>query len=67
VHLAGAARPGRVAIKTAIAALQGKVCRRRSRSAAPDGHDPDFKEGVNYFPKLTDNFFVGNSTSRPAA
>jgi ribose transport system substrate-binding protein len=23
--------------------------------------DPDFKEGQDYFPKESDNFFVGNS------
>ena len=50
-----------VAIKTAIAALEGDVVPQSVKLPLAIVEDPDFKEGVDYFPDQSDNFFVGNS------
>ena len=50
-----------VAIKTAIAALEGQVVPQSVKLPLAIVEDPDFKADENYFPKLSDNFFVGNS------
>jgi len=50
-----------VAIKTALDALQGKVVPQSVKLPLAIVQDPDFKAGENYYPDLTDNFFVGNS------
>ncbi len=50
-----------VAIKTAIAALEGQVIPQTVKLPLAIVSDPDFKEGVDYFPNESDNFFVGNS------
>ena len=50
-----------VAIKTAIAALEGEVIPQTVKLPLAIVSDPDFKEGVDYFPGESDNFFVGNS------
>lgn len=50
-----------VAIKTAIAALEGQVVPQEVKLPLAIASYPDFKEGVDYFPGESDNFFVGNS------
>lgn len=50
-----------VAIKTAIAALEGQVLPQEIKLPLAIATDPDFKAGVDFFPKESDNFFVGNS------
>ena len=50
-----------VAIKTAIAALEGQVIPQEVKLPLAVAEDPNFKEGQDYFPKESDNFFVGNS------
>ncbi|MBB3465016.1 ribose transport system substrate-binding protein [Rhizobium sp. BK377] len=50
-----------VAIKTAIAALEGKVVPQAVKLPTALVSDPDFKEGEDYYPNQSDNFFVGNS------
>ncbi len=50
-----------VAIKTAIAALEGEVIPQTVKLPLAVVSHPDFKEGVDYFPGESDNFFVGNS------
>ena len=50
-----------VAIKTAIAALEGNVVPQEIKLPLAIASDPDFKEGTDYFPDESDNFFVGNS------
>jgi len=50
-----------VAIKTAIAALEGEVLPQTVKLPLAIVSDPDFKEGVDFFPNESDNFFVGNS------
>src|SRR5262245_58368817 len=50
-----------VAIKTAIAALEGQVVPQSVKLPLAIVSDPDFKEGQDYFPDQSDNFFVGNS------
>ncbi len=50
-----------VAVKTAIAALQGDVVPQSIKLPLARVEDPDFKAGENFYPKQTDNFFVGNS------
>ena len=50
-----------VAIKTAIEALEGKVVPQSIELPLAIDHDPDFKDGVNFYSKESDNFFVGNS------
>ncbi|MDR6665962.1 sugar ABC transporter substrate-binding protein [Rhizobium sp. 1399] len=50
-----------VAIKTAIAALEGEVVPQAVKLPTALVSDPDFKEGEDYYPTQSDNFFVGNS------
>jgi ribose transport system substrate-binding protein len=50
-----------VAIKTAIAALEGQVIPQSVKLPLAVASDPDFKAGQDYFPDDSDNFFVGNS------
>jgi ribose transport system substrate-binding protein len=50
-----------VAIKTAIAALEGQVVPQSVKLPLAIVEYPDFKAGEDYFPNLSDNFFVGNS------
>lgn len=50
-----------VAIKTAIAALEGSVIPQTVKLPLAIVEDPDFKENVDYYPGESDNFFVGNS------
>ena len=50
-----------VAIKTAIAALEGQVVPQSVKLPLAIVEDPDFKEGQDYYPDQSDNFFVGNA------
>ena len=50
-----------VAIKTAIAALEGQVVPQSIKLPLAMVEDPNFKEGQDYYPDQSDNFFVGNS------
>lgn len=50
-----------VAIKTAIAALEGQVVPQSVKLPLAIVEDPNFKEGEDFFPDQSDNFFVGNS------
>ena len=50
-----------VAIKTAIAALEGQVVPQSIKLPLAIVEHPDFKAGENYYPDQSDNFFVGNS------
>jgi ribose transport system substrate-binding protein len=49
-----------IAIKAAIAALQGKVLPQLISVPIPTARHPHFEAGVNYFPELSDNFFASN-------
>jgi ribose transport system substrate-binding protein len=50
-----------VAIKTAIAALEGQVVPQEVKLPLATTEDPNFKDGESYYSKEGDNFFVGNS------
>jgi len=50
-----------VAIKTAIAALEGKVVPQSVKLPLAKAEYPNMKEGTDYYPAQSDNFFVGNS------
>ena len=50
-----------VAIKTAIAALEGQVVPQSVKLPLAIVEDPNFKAGQDFFPDQSDNFFVGNS------
>src|SRR6478735_11752306 len=50
-----------VAIKTAIAALEGKVVPQSVKLPLAIVEDPNFKEGSDFFPDQSDNFFVDHS------
>jgi ribose transport system substrate-binding protein len=50
-----------VAIKTAIAALEGQVVPQSVKLPTAIVEHPNFKEGEDFFPSQSDNFFVGNS------
>lgn len=50
-----------VAIKTAIAALEGEVIPQSVKLPLAIVEDPNFKEGQDFYPAQSDNFFVGNS------
>jgi len=54
--------PGLVAIsmKAAVTALQGNVMPQYISVPLPLVEDPGFKDGVNYYANLTDNFFTPN-------
>ena len=50
-----------VAIKVAIAALEGQVVPQSVKLPLAIVEDPNFKAGQDFFPDQSDNFFVGNS------
>ena len=50
-----------VAIKTAIAALEGQVVPQSVKLPLAIVEDPGFKEGEDFYPDQSDNFFVGNA------
>ncbi|GLS33914.1 ribose transport system substrate-binding protein [Mesorhizobium albiziae] len=50
-----------VAIKTAIAALEGNVVPQAVKLPLAIVEDPNFKDGTDFFADQSDNFFVGNS------
>jgi ribose transport system substrate-binding protein len=50
-----------VAIKTAIAALEGQVVPQSVKLPLATAQDPDFQDGRDYYAAQSDNFFVGNS------
>src|SRR5438477_897527 len=50
-----------VAIKTAIAALEGKVVPQSVKLPLARVESPNFKDGQDYYGSLSDNFFVGNA------
>jgi ribose transport system substrate-binding protein len=50
-----------VAIKTAIAALEGQVVPQSVKLPLAVASYPNLKAGEDYFPDQSDNFFVGNS------
>jgi len=50
-----------VAIKTAIAALEGEVVPQSVKLPLAIVEDPNFKAGQDYFPDQSNNFFVGNA------
>lgn len=50
-----------VAIKTAIAALEGEVIPQSVKLPTAIVEDPDFVEGQDFYPGESDNFFVGNA------
>jgi ribose transport system substrate-binding protein len=50
-----------VAIKTAIAALEGETIPQTVKLPLAIVEDPNFKEGEDFYPTESDNFFVGNS------
>jgi ribose transport system substrate-binding protein len=50
-----------VAIKTAIAALEGEVVPQSVKLPLATTEEPNFKDGESYYGKESDNFFVGNS------
>jgi ribose transport system substrate-binding protein len=50
-----------VAIKTAIAALEGQVVPQSVALPLSTVEDPNFKDGENYYAAQSDNFFVGNA------
>jgi ribose transport system substrate-binding protein len=50
-----------VAVKVAIAALEGQTVPQSVKLPTAIVEDPDFKENADYYPDQSDNFFVGNS------
>jgi len=50
-----------VAIKTAIAALEGQVVPQSIKLPLAKVEDPNFKDGENFYAGQSDNFFVGNA------
>ncbi len=50
-----------VAIKTAIAALEGQVVPQSVKLPLATAEDPNFKDGQDFYGAQSDNFFVGNS------
>lgn len=58
----GGQSPGLVAIsiKAAVTALQGEPMPQLISVPIPLAEDPNFKDGVNYYSNLTDNFFTPN-------
>jgi ribose transport system substrate-binding protein len=50
-----------VAIKTAIAALEGQVVPQSVKLPLATTEDPNFKDGESFYAKEGDNFFVGNA------
>jgi ribose transport system substrate-binding protein len=58
----GGQSPGLVAIsiKAAVTALQGQPMPQMISVPIPLAEEPNFKDGVNYYSNLTDNFFTPN-------
>jgi len=50
-----------VAIKVAIAALEGKVVPQSVKLPLAKAETPNMKEGSDFYPTQNDNFFVGNA------
>jgi ribose transport system substrate-binding protein len=50
-----------VAIKVAIAALEGQVVPQSVKLPLATAEDPSFKDGQDFYSTQSDNFFVGNS------
>lgn len=50
-----------VALKVAIAALEGKVLPQSIKLPLSTVEDPGFKDGANFYASQSDNFFVGNA------
>jgi ribose transport system substrate-binding protein len=50
-----------VAIKTAMAALEGQVVPQSVKLPLARVEDPNFKDGQDFYSAQSDNFFVGNS------
>jgi ribose transport system substrate-binding protein len=50
-----------VAIKTAIAALEGQTVPQSVKLPLATAEDPNFKDGQDFYAAQSDNFFVGNS------
>jgi len=50
-----------IAIKAALAALQGEVVPQMVSVPIPYVEDPNFKDGENFYSDQTDNFFVANA------
>src|SRR5689334_10265422 len=50
-----------VAIKVALAALEGQVVPQSVKLPLAIVEDPNFKKDVDYFPDQSNNFFVGNA------
>ncbi|MCB8822923.1 sugar ABC transporter substrate-binding protein [Microvirga rosea] len=50
-----------VAIKTAIAALEGNVVPQSIKLPLARVEDPNFKDGQDFYSEQSDNFFVGNA------
>ena len=50
-----------VAIKVAIAALEGKVLPQSIKLPLSTVEEPGFKDGANFYSAQSDNFFVGNA------
>ncbi|HYC26099.1 MAG TPA: sugar ABC transporter substrate-binding protein [Roseiarcus sp.] len=50
-----------VAIKTALAALDGQVVPQSIKLPLAIVEDPNFKDGENFYSAQSDNFFVGNA------
>ena len=50
-----------MAIKVALAALEGQVVPQSVRLPTAIVEDPNFVENQDYYPDQSDNFFVGNS------
>jgi len=50
-----------VAIKTALAALDGKVVPQSIKLPLAQVEHPNFKAGQDFYPEQSDNFFVGNA------
>jgi ribose transport system substrate-binding protein len=50
-----------VAVKTAIAALEGKAVPQAIKLPLARVEDPNFKDGQDFYSEQSDNFFVGNA------
>lgn len=50
-----------VAIKVALAALEGKVLPQSIKLPLAKAEDPNLKDGADFYDKQSDNFFVGNA------
>jgi ribose transport system substrate-binding protein len=50
-----------VALKVAIAALEGKVLPQAIKLPLSTVEEPGFKDGANFYSSQSDNFFVGNA------